>query len=199
LIYSSTTGAFNPQELWQQEASNHKYDTKRCNIDRIAINSSTEENFKVYFKSNRPVILQQPLRGPAEERVLKLQLKESLSRDRMISLWGSESVNVGTPYSLAAFGGDVDVTTTKAQKEARGVFERTLEEYITNLRDSETCTSSGFKDKNLYLFDKSLRINSRITYNPFPFPFTNEPELRIAVGTTGSGINFHFHKVCVAD
>ena len=169
---------------WHEEPYPHPYDTQRCNIDRVAIDRLTEQQFLTQYYLRKPLILT-PTPITAQTT---LRVRAAWSRQSTLRQLSKLPVNLGTPHSLTAFGD--------------GVVSSTLGQYIVDLRNASVDRISA----DHYLFDRRGFFKQAAvlleTYQPHPLfhwhttnaQYGTSDGMTYALGPTGSGINFHYHK-----
>ena len=170
---------------WYEEAYPHAYDTTRCTIERIPYDRMTPALFHSSYYLQKPFILTPT---PSSSRTT-LITRAAWSRPTILATLGRIPVNLGTPHSLTAFGD--------------GVISSTLGAYIHDLRNASVERISG----DHYLFDRKGFFKQAAvlldSYQPHPLfhwdtdnaAYGHSDSMTFALGPTGSGINFHYHKV----
>ena len=172
-------------ENWFEEPFPHPYDTERCTIDRIPYDRMTPALFMREYYVQKPFIL---VPTPQSAKAT-LAVRRAWARSTILSTLGHIPVNLGTPHSLTAFGD--------------GVISSTLGAYIRDLRNASIERISG----DHYLFDRKgffkqadVLLDSYQPHRLFHWDtnhaqYGHSDSMTFALGPTGSGINFHYHKV----
>lgn len=110
-----------------------RYDTARCNIDRISVDDITAELFFQYYFIKRPLLL-----VPSERSKQKTaKLREQWSKQHMRAQHGHVNVVLGTPQQLTQFGD--------------GRLGMSLLEYISDMANETGISHS----QTHYLFDRN--------------------------------------------
>ena len=172
---------------WSEEPYPHTYDTTRCTIDRIPYDRMTPAVFQSYYLQKPFILTPTPTSS-----LTTLRTRSAWSRSAILATLGHIPVNLGTPHSLTAFGD--------------GVISSTLGAYIHDLRNASIERISG----DHYLFDRKGFFKQAAvlldSYQPHPLfhwdtnnaQYGHSESMTFALGPTGSGINFHYHKVWIA-